>query len=215
MVTQALGLQQDLTNALTKAETSVKLSMQHQGTSTFDTSLSNIITDPRLFNYYDESTAGYSHMAHQTQTHDPNILAMPSATPQQQILKARALQNSASEMQANFNATQLESLMALAKIKYPNLNWGYYDQMQSGLALARTPDEKLNILSNFSDKLIADVKGAAPSQNTQSTVVRGPHNIPTMSSVPPKGSGFGPISYTPLVINGSFPREFQKVVIHG
>ena len=89
-------------------------------------------------------------------------------------------------MQANQNATQLESLMAQVKVKYPKLNWGYYDQMQSGLLAARSPEQKLNILSHFSDKLVADVKAAdTPAQNTQSAPQKGPHGIPTMSSVPP------------------------------
>ena len=216
MVTQATGLQQDLTNALTTAMSSYKKSMQHQGTSSFDTSMANTITDPRLFNYYDEASAGYKHMATQTQTHDQSLLAMSNTTPEQQLLKTRALIDKAGDMQANQNATQLESLMAQVKVKYPKLNWGYYDQLQSGIAAASTPEQKLNILAHFSDKLIADVKVAdTPAQNTQSAPEKGPHGIPTMSSVPPTGAGFGPVSWNPLVINGSFPHEPQKVVIHG
>ena len=216
MVTSATGLQQDLTNALTTAMTSYKKSMQRQGTSDFDTSLANSITDPRLFNYYDEAHAGYTHMATQTQNHDQSLLRMPSGTPQQQMLKARALENSASDMQANQNATQLESLMAQVKVKYPKLNWAYYDQMQSGLAAASSPAQKMNILGRFSDQLVAEVKATqAPAQASQSSESKGPHGMPTMSSVPPTGSGFGPVSWNPLVINGSFHHEPEKVVIRG
>ena len=126
-VTSATGLQQDLTDALTNTVNSYKKNMQYKGTSDFNLGMANVITDPRLTNYYDESHAGYTNMARQTQNHDPSVLAMPNQTPEQKILKARALEESAGSMQADQNAKQLESLMAQTKLKYPKLSWGYFD----------------------------------------------------------------------------------------
>ena len=202
MVTQATGLQQDLTNALTSAVDTYKKSMQYKGTATFNTGMANIITDPRLNNYYAEAHTGYTNLSTKTQNHDPSILRMQNITAEQKLLKARALESSAGGMQANLNATQLESLMTQAKTKYPKLDWSYFDQMKYGLAATSDTEAKINILNHFSDKLVSDIK-SYPSSPTQT-----PSSQPT-------GAGFGPISYNPLVINGSFHHEPGKVVIHG
>ncbi len=163
-VTQALGLQQDLTDALTKAVDGWKKNMQYKPTSTFNTAMSNVITDPRLNQTYIQSHAGYTNLVRQTKSHDEGILAMPNATPEQKMLKARALQAKASDMDADQQAQQVESLMAQLKVKYPKLNWGYYDQMQSGMQIAGTTEQKLNILNHFSDKLVSDVQAANTAQ---------------------------------------------------
>ena len=153
-------------------------------------------------------------MAHQTQNHDPNVLAMPNQTAEQRILKARALEESAGSMQADINAKQLESLMAQTKVKYPKLSWNYFDQMSSGLALATTAQQKMNILDHFSDKLIGQVKNAqALEQMEQSGAV--PSSPPKTGNSPLKGSGFQPISWNSLVINGSYHHEPGKLVVHG
>ena len=213
-VTSATGLQQDLTDALTNTVNSLKKNMQYKGTSDYNLSMSNIITDPRLTNYYNESHAGYTNMAHQTQNHDPNVLGMPNDTPEQKILKARALEESAGSMQADINAKQLESLMAQTKLKYPKLSWNYFNQMSSGLALATTAQQKMNILNHFSDKLIGQVKNAqALEQMEQSGAV--PSSPQKTGNSPLKGSGFQPISWNSLVINGSYHHEPGKVVIQG
>ena len=92
--------------------------------------------------------------------------------------------------------------MTQAKTKYPKLDWSYFDQMKYGMAAAADTQSKINILNHFSDKLVSDIK-SYPSSPTQT-----PSSQPT-------GAGFGPISYNPLVINGSFHHEHGKVVIHG
>ena len=166
IVAQATGLTNALTNALDTAQSNYQKSIQHQSASNFDTSLANVITDPRLTQYYESAHSGFTHLAHQTKTHDPNILSMPNTTPEQRILKARALETKTGDMQADQNAIALESMMAQVKIKYPNLNWGYYDQMASGLAVAGTAEQKLNILQHFSDKLVSDVTAVQDKKDT-------------------------------------------------
>ena len=206
---------------------------------------------------------------------------MPNTTPEQRILKARALQEKTSDMQADQNNTNLESLMAQAKIKYPNLNWAYYDQMQSGIAAASTAEDKLNILDHFSSKLVTDITnvkdhdanaqatdeasalesnmaelkvkypnlnwayydqmqsglaGASTGQDklnilnhfadklsaeieakTQpaQTTAPTPPAATSSQNPPPKGAGFGPVSWNPLVINGTYTHRHQQVVIRG
>ena len=274
-VTQALGLQQDLTDALTKTVDNWKKNMQYKPTSTFNTSMSNVITDPRLDQTYIQSHTGYTNLVKQTKSHDEGILAMPNATPEQKMLKARALQAKASDMDANVQAQQVEGLMAQLKVKYPKLDWSYFDQMQSGIQIAGTTQQKLNIISHFSDKLVSDVQQAKATQAEADTVLQTGNlenamselkqkypnlnwayydqmkyglqlatdsdqkqNIlnhfsdkladdiaaqkakstpqPTDTSTPPpKGAGFGPISWNPSVINGSFHDHGEQVVIHG
>jgi len=274
-VTQTLGLQQDLTDALTKAVDGWKKNMQYKPTSTFNTAMSNVITDPRLNQTYVESHAGYTNLVKQTKSHDEGILAMPNSTPEQRMLKARALQAKAADMQADQQAQQVESLMAQLKVKYPKLDWSYYDSMQSGIQIAGTTDQKLNIISHFSDKLVADVQQAKAAQaeadtvletgNLESQMTELKQKYPNLdwayydqmkygleattdtdakqnilnhfsdkladdiaaqkakqdpqpaqtTTPPPKGSGFGPVSWNPLVINGAFREDNQQVVIHG
>ena len=200
---------------------------------------------------------------------------MPSTTPEQKLLKARALQAKTADMQADQQAEQAESLMAQLKVKYPKLNWKYYDQMSAGLAVAGTTDQKLNIIQHFSNKLVADVKQTQAAQAEADTIQQtqnleshmadlkkqypnldwsyydqmqsglqlatdtdqkqnilnhfadrladdikaqkaqqDPQSTQT-STPPPKGSGFSPLSWNPLVINGAFKDDHQQVVIHG
>ena len=218
MITQVTGLQNDLQTVLNKtlgkAITNAKQKLQYKQTSDYQLGMSNLITDPRLNDYYMHSHVGYTNLSKQSQTHDPSILAMPNVTPQQKILKARALQNAASDMQADQNAQQLESVMAQTKIKYPHLDWAYYDQLESGMKLALTTSDKLNILDAFSNKLIGDVQNAQATQEataSQST----PSSPKKPDTSQPKGSGFQPLSWNPLVINGAFKHEHQQLVIRG
>ena len=104
--------------------------------------------------------------------------------------------------------TQLESQMQSAKLKYPKLNWGFYNQMQGGLASAGTAEQKQNIINFFSKKLTADIQATQPAAPT-------PQAVGSSPGPPPKGAGFGPVSWNPLVINGTYKHGFQQVVIRG
>ena len=302
MITNALGLQNDLTNAIDNAQIAYQKSIQHKTPSDFQTGMASVITDPRLNSYFSDAHSAYTDMSVQTQNHDPTILRMRSETPEERLLKARAMENAAADMQADQNTEQLESMMDQLKAKYPKkLDWSYFDQMQSGLKLANTPGEKLNVLGTFADKLTNDVQAIQTTQETTdletemaglksefpkrlnwayydqmqsglklANTTEEKQNIinafatkldtdvqtlqnasqadvpktPTKQTAPqqqktaatpspqahkafwttpdgsrtytqPKGSGFGPISWNPLVINGSFGDESQKVVIRG
>jgi hypothetical protein len=78
--------------------------------------------------------------------------------------------------------------------------------MKYGLQLATDSNQKQNILNHFSDKLADDIAAQKAKSTTQPT---------DTSTPPPKGAGFGPISWNPSVINGSFHDHGEQVVIHG
>ena len=169
---------------------------------------------------------------------------------------ANKLTNDVQTIQTNQQTSQLETEMASLKAQFPKrLNWAYFDQMQSGLKLANTPQERQNIINAFSEKLGTDVQtlenaaqtkqeqkstpppspqahktfwtnpdgsktapqkkksSLVPSRQAHKTFWTNPDGSP--SSTPPKGSGFQPLSWNPYLINGSFPDENKKVVIHG
>ena len=229
-VTQGLGLQDDLSNAIANAQAAHMKAMQHKSGSQFDTNMASVITDPRLTDYYNQSFSGYSNISKETENHDPSLLQMPSVTPQQRLLKARAMQASATNMQAAESETQLSSLIAQLKVKYPKqLDWDYFDQMTTGLKIANNSTEKLNVLDAFAGKLVSAVQGIqsqarikeetteqeAPAITTQPHTRFWSNPDGTTTSVPPKGAGFGPLSWNPLVINGTYTHGPQQVLIRG
>ena len=239
MLTQVTGLQNDLGNAISNAQQNYQKSIQYKSGTQFDTSLSSVITDPRLNSFFNNSMTGYTNIAKETQNHDPGILMLPDTTPQQKLLKARALQTAAANMQSEQDETKLESLMAQLQVKYPKkLDWKYYNQMQSGLKLANNATEKLNVLSAFTKKLVSDVQNIQKqATNTPEEVEQpqqpeiktlhesfvltpgGPdfHQITAqrVQGPPLTGSGFQQNFTNPFVINGSVPGSHQSLVIHG
>ena len=78
MITNALGLQNDLTNAIDNAQVAYQKSIQHKTASDFQTGMASVITDPRLNSYFNDAHSAYTNMAVQTKNHDPTIHTVKS-----------------------------------------------------------------------------------------------------------------------------------------
>ena len=113
-------------------------------------------------------------------------------------------------MLVNEQIKQLNGVVDALKKRVPNADWSYIDQMQSGLAIATNNTARINILNHFAEKITTDI---VPKLNQQTPV--SPGVSPSPPEAPPRGSGFGNLSYNPFVINGEYYHHPKKTVIKG
>ena len=121
----------------------------------FDPQISNMIKDPRLAGYLkqvqDQSQqyiAKYGASGYQASQ------GLAATTPQQQIEKARAL---AQENQDLYVQSQVQSMQdtvaALQKILPQGSGSDIFRNIQTGLGLAKTNEQKLNVLNHFGGEI--------------------------------------------------------------
>ena len=136
---------------------------------------------------------------------------MPSQTPQQMILKARALEQQNNEMSVKQQTQALEGAINKMKSLLGNkVDWSYYNQMQYGLAASTNTDASINILTHFATKLSTDIVPIYQAQLNKEAVPGQSHD-----QTPPKGGSFAPIPWHPRVINGTYFHPRGKVTIRG
>ena len=113
-------------------------------------------------------------------------------------------------MLVNSQIKQLNGVISNLKQQLPDADWSYIDQMQDGLAIASDNTARMNILNHFANKIKTDIVPELKQQQQKS-----PGVSPTNSEAEPRGSGFGDLSYSPVVINGEYYHHPAKVVIRG
>ena len=208
---QVTGITDDLSKDFSDMVTQLQNSHEYQGADQYDLSLSNVLHDPRLQNYAQNVQDQHMAVSKQTNTRTPgNILGMPSQTPVQIIMKSRQLRQGTNNMLVNEQIKQLNGVVDALKKRVPNADWSYIDQMQSGLAIATNNTARINILNHFAEKITTDI---VPKLNQQTPV--SPGVSPSPPEAPPRGSGFGNLSYNPFVINGEYYHHPKKNVIKG
>jgi len=241
IISQITGLQDTLQKGLDKVWNAPRRQVS-SGVSSFQTYMADRIKDPRLQRYFQKTQSQNSELIKKTgEKADPQVQQMQSWDNAGMLTKARALENNNDNMNVISTEKSLKSLISQLKTNLGNKvdpsTWWYIDQMQSGLDAASTANQKMNILTHFTNKILTDVipilqkqqalsnpvkapeKSStvqrAPGQNTQSVTPKGPHGIPLESSVPPKGGSLGPLSYHPWVINGDYWHHPEQVTIQG
>ena len=184
----------------------------YKSASTYDTSLSNTFKDPRLTAAFQGALHQNTQLGIKTKQSTPtNITRLEQNTPQQILRKTRALNQMNNSMSIDEQAVDLETAFNKLKGTLGNkVDWGYYDQMQSGLKLATDDQQKLNIISHFADKFASDVVPLIQAQATDTTP-----QPPAQDTAPPRASGFSFVPWHPYVINGNYQHPPGKVTIQG
>ncbi len=193
------GIQDSLQKDVDGLFDSLHKSRIYQSGSNYDTSMSNLFKDPRLTSGFQIAQTTNTSLGSALKTGTPqSITQMPNQTPQQMLLKMRALEQSNNDMSVKQQTNSLEGAISTLKKALGNkVDWSYFDQMQYGLAASTNNQASLNILTHFATKLKTDVlpKFAALQQNQ-------PVSHTEITTAPPRGGGFRPIPWHPHVING-------------
>ena len=134
---------------------------------------------------------------------------MPTANGQDQIEKLRRMQQETDDINVSAQTTELHQLITNLKVKLPNYDWSYMDQMQSGLDIATNNTAKVNILTHFANKMVTDIVPLLSPSTSQGTTTT------KQAQAPPRASGFGPGDWHPQVINGNFFENHAEHVIRG
>jgi len=145
----------------------------------FDPQISNMIKDPRLAGYLkqvqdqsEQYIAKYGAQGYQASQ------GLAASTPQQQIEKARQI---AQENQSLYVQSQVQTMQnTIEKLKSmlpPGSGSQLFDNIDTGLGLAQTDQQKLNVLNHFGEEIQNQLlplvtKGApspasTPASNTQ------------------------------------------------
>ena len=208
-ISSALGIQDDLQNALDKAYNTRKVL---NAPTQFQNYMSNRIKDPRLQPLYAETAAENARLLKKTgEKANSNVQNMSAAGNIGMLLKARALAGHNSSMTVLDTEKELNNVIGLLKTKLGNkVDWSYFDQMKYGLSATQDTDAQMNILTHFTNKLNTVV---TPLLQEQQPVA--PSTPATPAPVPPKGGGFGLLPWHPYVINGDYYHHPQKVSIRG
>ena len=206
------GLEKSIQNDINKGFDALHKSRIYQSGSNYDTSLSNIFKDPRLTSTYTSTQQENTQLGEaMKQSTNPNVMRMPSQTPQEMILKARALQQENNSMSVKQQTQDLEGAMNKMKAALGNkVDWSYYNQMQYGLAASTNYEASINILTHFATKLNSEVIPIYKAHLNNQTI-----QVPHDTSTPPKGGGFQAIPWHPRVINGNYYHPMHKMTIRG
>ena len=179
----------------------------------FDPQISNMIKDPRLAGYLkqvqDQSQqyiAKYGASGYQASQ------GMAATTPQQQIQKARdiAEQNQNLYVQSQVQSMQ-DTVTQLQKILPAGTGSAIFQNIKTGLSLAGTPQQKLNVLNEFGGQiqkqLLPLVMKQSPAPASQSTSAGGapPDLNPTTASAQ--------VGHPILSINGTDLRHPGQSII--
>ena len=181
--------------------------------SPFDPQISNMIKDPRLTSYLQQVTD----QSHQFITkYGPSdytqIDQMAQDTPQQQIQKAEALAKANQTLYTTGQVQKMQDLVAKLKTILPSgAGSDIFSNIQTGLSLASTNQQKLNVLSHFGGQIQNQLLGLIP---------KGPVSVgetaTSKGSVPPDlnpVTASAQVGHPVLSINGSDLRHPGQTTI--
>ena len=130
----------------------------YQSTSSFDPQMSNIIKDPRLSGFLQQQ---------EDKSHDfiekygPSDYVSSSKlaqdTPTQQLAKARELTQENQNLYVQGAVQEMKDLSAKLQKLAPGADPEIFRQIQTGLSMAATNQQKLNVINHFSAQLQKEV----------------------------------------------------------
>jgi len=130
----------------------------YKSSTSFDPQMSNIIKDPRLAGYLQQQ----QDQAHGfIQKYGPADYASSSKlaqdTPQQQLVKARQLTEENQNLYVQGAVQEMKDLSTKLQTLAPNADPEIFRQIQTGLGMAQTNQQKLNVINHFSAQLQKEV----------------------------------------------------------
>ena len=169
----------------------------------FDPAISNMIKDPRLSGYLKQiQDQSEQYVAKYGAQNYKSADSLASDTPQQQILKARqiAQENENLYVQSQVQSMQ-DTVSNLRNILPPGSGGNIFHNIDTGLQLAQTNQQKMNILDHFSSQIekqllpLVHVKPGSAASGPQSDSGAPPDLNPTTASAQ--------VGHPSLSINGT------------
>ena len=185
-----------------------KKSVAYQSAPQYDTNLSSVLHDPRLPMALEAATHSASLWSKQTDDRQLQVaMNLKADTGQQQLAKLKALRTNSVRLYANEQGQKLIKTADLLKGMVGHTDFDF-SQIQSGLAAAQTPQQRLNVVSYFSKQIKQKL---LPLLQTQSnSAASDPTSDPSQAVSAPTQQQSTPAQGQTTDINGdSSPKQDQ------
>ena len=180
--------------------------------SAWDPNMSNMIKDPRLPGYLQTITDQSHQLISKYGSSDYTATQkMAQQTPQQMIQKAQQLADENKILFAKSKVQEITDLSAqLKKMLPPGKGDDIFSNIQTGLSIARTPEQQMNVIEHFSQQIktqLLPLLTSTPDSLQQagtSTVGPAPDLNPTTASAQ--------VGHPVLSINGTDSRQHTEKI---
>ena len=180
--------------------------------SAWDPQMSNIIKDPRLPGYLNK----IQDQSHQLiSKYGPSDYTatnrMAQDTPQQMIQKGQAMAKENQDLFAQSKVQEIQDLTAqLKKMLPPGAGSDIFNNIQTGLGIANTPQEKLNVIEHFSEQIKSQLLPLLnqPASAIEDQATSAPKTPPDLN--PETASA--QVGHPALSINGSDSRHPAQTI---
>ena len=204
LVLDATGVSGKLTNWLDSAIN--QKGKAYTSAPQYQKNLSNVLHDPRL----DMTLQGAEHSAGlwSKQSNDKQLqlaMGMPDSTGEQKVAKLQQLRDNTVRLYAS---SQSEKLIKTAETlkNMVGAHTGFdFSQIQSGLAAAGTPQQKLNIISYFSKQIKTELLPLIQTQSNSAD--NAPSTSTSQPTSAPPTSQSSQVQGQPRSINGDTPPQ--------
>ena len=206
LILDATGASSALTNWLDSAIN--KQGAAYTSAPQYQKNLSSVLHDPRL----PMALEGAEHSAGlwSKQTNDKQMqlaMGLPSGSGEQQLAKLQALRTNSVRLYANEQSEKLIKTADQLKTMVGHTDFDF-SQIQSGLAAARTPEQKLNVISYFSKQIKSKLLPLLTTQSSSATSApTSGTSQPTTAATAPQST---PIQGQPTEINGDTPPKVDE-----
>ena len=186
----------------------------YKSSTSFDPQMSNIIKDPRLSGYLqqqEDQSHGF------IQKYGPGDYSASSKlaqdTPQQQLAKARALTEENQNLYVQGAVQEMKDLSNKLQQLAPGADPAIFQQIQTGLGMAQTNQQKLNVINHFSAQLQKDVLPLVGSggASTAEPAPSSPKSPQTSASL----GASAQVGHPTLSINGTHSSHPGKPITSG
>ena len=176
--------------------------------------MSNIIKDPRLSGYLqqqEDQSHGF------IQKYGPGDYAASSKlaqdTPQQQLAKARALTEENQNLYVQGAVQEMKDLSSKLQELAPGADPEIFQQIQTGLGMAQTNQQKMNVINHFSAQLQKQVlplvgQGGSAASSAPASSPKSPQTSASLGAS-------AQVGHPTLSINGTHSSHPGKPITSG
>ena len=186
----------------------------YQSSTSFDPQMSNIIKDPRLSGYLQQQEdRSHQFVAKYGPADYVASSKLAQDTPQQQLAKARQLTEENQNLYVQGEVQKMRDVSAKLRQLAPNADPKIFQQIETGLSLAQTNQQKMNVINHFSAQLqkqVLPLVAGSPSSDASSQTPP-----PPKPSVPENLGASAQVGHPTLSINGTHSSHPGKTTISG
>jgi len=186
----------------------------YKSTTSFDPQMSNIIKDPRLAGYLQQQEdQSHQYVAKYGPADYASTSKLAQDSPQQQLAKARQLTQENQNLYVQGQVQEMRDLSAKLKQLAPTADPAIFQQIETGLGMAQTNQQKLNVINHFSAQLSKQVLPLISSGGSSTATVQTPP--PKQPSVPENLGASAQVGHPTLSINGTHTSHPGNPTISG